>query len=132
TDHRHQNGKLSDQVSTSTLHSKSGKPEILEQLDQYRKYAMDPKRNGEIVEAYKSACQIYVAIDEMRGDTPDELVSAVAGNEELIIDTEPRVIVYDYKEKQVARASSWMLRDEPLIRTRVKLLMEPNAKQIRL
>lgn len=93
--------------SNPGLRAEDLNPPVLKQLRTYRDYVSQPIRRQQILKPYRNACSVLAAIDRMRGFEPEPLMQEVSKGAPFDLDTEPRLVMFDYHGRGVGNEAAW-------------------------
>lgn len=94
-------------LSNAELRARIKAPPVLRQMENYRSYVSQPARRLEILDAYKNACAVLKAINDMRGVATDPLIETASTRGLSELDPDPRLILFGQESGKAGNKAAW-------------------------
>lgn len=94
-------------LSNAELRARNKAPPVARQMENYRSYVSQPERRQEILDAYKNACAVLAAINDMRGIATHPLIKTVSTDGLSELDPEPRLVLFGQEGGKARNKAAW-------------------------
>jgi hypothetical protein len=94
-------------LSNPELRARDNVPKVLGQMNNYYRYVSQTERRQEILDAYKNACSVLMAIDDMRGRVTNPLIKMVAKHGLSELDPKPRLVLFGQVDGKAMNEAAW-------------------------